>query len=66
MKEEMIKCKRCGHAGHVVSIMGMKYAQCTNCTKWDPFMFLGLNDNCAIHKWNIFNSSGKIVEEQYD
>lgn len=59
---KMIKCKKCGHPGHVISITGLQYAQCTNCTNWDPYMFLGINKECAIDKWNIYNSSGKIVE----
>ena len=63
---KMIKCKKCGHPGHVISITGLQYAQCTHCTNWDPYMFLGINKQCAIDKWNIYNSSGKIVEEKYD
>lgn len=66
MKEEMLKCKKCGGKGRVVNVGGMPYAQCTKCTKWDPFQFLGVNEAGAIHVWNIYNSSGKIVEEIYD
>lgn len=65
-QDEMVKCKKCGGKGHVVSIKGLTYAQCTNCTKWDPFQFLGVNANGAIHEWNIYNSTGKIMEESYD
>lgn len=63
MKEEMVKCKKCGHPGHVVEIMGCLYAQCTNCTRWDPYQFLGINTAGAIHNWNIYNSDTKIMEE---
>lgn len=61
----MIKCKKCGHPGHVITISGLYYAQCTHCTKWDPFQFLGFNEAGAIKNWNNYNSSGKIEEEIY-
>ena len=66
MKEEMLKCKHCGAPGQVVTIMGVQYAQCTNCTKWDPYQFVGINNAGAIHRWNIYNSHNKIMEESND
>lgn len=61
--KEMRKCKKCGHSGHVVNIKGLCYAQCTHCSKWGPYQFLGFNESCAIDVWNTYNSSGKIIEE---
>lgn len=63
MTEEMIKCKKCGHPGCVVEILGIPYAQCTNCTGWDQYQFCGINKAGAIHNWNIYNSNNKIMEE---
>ena len=63
MTEKMIKCKKCGAEGQVVTIMGIQYAQCTNCTKWDPYQFVGVNANGAIRNWNLYNSHNKIMEE---
>lgn len=66
MTEQMVKCKKCGGTGKVVNIKGLTYAQCTHCTKWDPYQFLGLNAAGAISEWNLYNSSGKIKEENYE
>lgn len=59
---EAVPCKKCGKRPHVVSITGLKYAQCTGCTNWDPYQFLGFSDDGAIKVWNNYNSAGKIKE----
>lgn len=61
---EMIKCKKCGGKGKLVNLTGLIYAQCSHCTKWDPYQFLGFTVEDAVRTWNIYNSSGKIVEEE--
>ena len=61
---EMVKCKKCGAPGKITMISGSPYAQCSKCTKWDPYQFLGFSREGAIKVWNMYNSSGKIIEEE--
>lgn len=56
MKQDPInKCRKCGGEPRVVDYGGCIYVQCTKCSKWDPYQFLGTNVNGAIHEWNLYN-----------
>lgn len=56
IKDKMNPCRKCGGEAHVVMYSGCPYAQCTKCTKWDPYQFLGANVAGAIHEWNLYNN----------
>lgn len=48
-------CKFCKSQPRVVMIDDCYYAQCSKCTKWDRFNFLGFSEKKALEQWNAAN-----------
>lgn len=42
----------------VKNIQGLFYAQCPNCTNYDPYQFLGTTKKTCIESWNNYMKSG--------
>lgn len=53
--EQMNPCKKCKGKGYVARIDDCYYARCRNCTKWQPYEFLGASPAAAIRNWNEAN-----------
>lgn len=54
---EKVPCKYCGHKPKIVPIDGLFYAQCTNCTKYDPYEFVGRSENKVLATWNDWQNT---------
>ena len=52
---KQIPCKFCKSQPRVVKIDDCYYAQCSKCTKWDRFSFLGFSEKKALEQWNAAN-----------
>lgn len=46
------KCRNCGCDPIVVVINDCYYAQCSNCTKFERFEFLGKTNSDALRAWD--------------
>lgn len=59
-------CKYCKSPGKVKKIEGLYYAQCSSCTKRDPYECLGLTEQDAIQLWDVLNSKYVYNNESND
>ena len=51
----MEKCKYCGNTPRTVEICGIFYTQCTGCSHYDPYRFMGITKDGSLKQWNAEN-----------